>query len=115
MPRIIGDDHDATMKEIERLRNVWWAFFQGFTETTDAASRYAGLVETTAGFLEAHAEQGFFLLNLTNPNCPETPDTPLAKKVENRAREMDGLHTMLRISRNPPERFRCFHGYDPAA
>ena len=115
MPRIIGDDPDATMNEIERLRDVWWAFFQGFTETTDAASRYAGLVETTAGFLEAHADQRYFLLNLTNPNCPETPDTPLAKKVENRAREMDGLHTMLRISCLPPERFRCFHGYDPAA
>ena len=115
MPRILGDDSDATMKEIERLRDVWWAFFQGFAETTDAASRYAGLVEITAGFLEAHTEQGFFLLNQTNPNCPETPDTPLTKKVENRAREMDGLHTMLRISCLPPERFRCFHGYDPAA
>lgn len=115
MPRIIQPDTDRTMAELKRLRDEWWAFHEGIANEQDAASRYAALVETTGAYLEANTEQGYFLLNLTNPNCPETPDTPLAKKVENRAREMDGLHTMLRISLLPPDRFQCFRGYDPAA
>ena len=115
MPSVLSDDPDAVMAEIKRLHDVWWAFVQGFADERDAAGRYATLVETTATYLEAHTEQGYFLLNLTNPDCLETPDTPLARKVENRAREIDGLHTMLRISFLPPERFWCFRGYDPAA
>ena len=115
MPRIIHSDTAWAMSELKRFSDAWWRLYAGFPETQDVARRYAALVAETQAFLEPNIEEGYFLLNLTNPNCPETAETALAKKVENRAREIDGLYTMLRISLLPAERFRCFRGYDPAA